>query len=87
MICQVWIIEIPVPPFPEGRSHFVQQLALSLVTDDMLPQALASGRQLPPQLLLVSSLASDPKTTVQPHEPFSDSVDRFSFPLLHTVVC
>lgn len=87
MIRQVWIIEKPVSPFPEGRSHFVQQPALGLVTEDMLPQAPASVRQLLPQSLFVSSLASDPKATMQPHEPVSDSRDRFSFPLLHTVVC
>lgn len=86
MIRQVGIIEKPVSPFPEGCSHFVQQPALSLVTEYMLPQALASGRHLLPQLLLVPSLASDPEATVQPHEPFSHRLDRLSFPLLHTVV-
>lgn len=32
-------------------------------------------------------LASDPKATVQPHEPFSHWSHGFPLPLLHTVVC
>lgn len=64
MVLQVWIINIPVPPFPKGSCHFIQKLALCFVTENMLPQALSSGRILLPQLLLVSCLASDPKATM-----------------------
>ena len=56
MVLQVWIINIPVPPFPKRGCHFIQKLALCFVTEHMLPQALSSGRQLLPQFFLVSSL-------------------------------
>lgn len=56
VVLQVWIINIPVPPFPKRGCHFIQKLALCFVTEYMLPQALSSGGILLPQLLLVSSL-------------------------------
>lgn len=115
VVLHVWVINIPVPPFPKGGCHFIQKPALCFVTEYMLPQALSSGSVLLPQFLLVSSLfapenkksawkhscfkgvkdsktvkglylTSDPKATMQPHEPICHSFYSLPLPLLHTVV-
>lgn len=59
MILLVWIINIPIPPFPKRGCHFIQKSALGFVTEDMLPQTLAAGRLLLPQFLFVSSLRTN----------------------------
>lgn len=82
VILLVRIINIPVPPLPIRGGHFIQKFALGFVTEDKFSQALSSGRELFPQFLLVSSLASDPKATVQPHEPVSYRFYSLSLPLL-----
>lgn len=56
MILMVWIINIPIPPFPKRGCHFIQKFALGFVTEDVLPQTLTTGRFLLPQFLFVSGL-------------------------------
>lgn len=56
VVLQVWIIDVPVSPFPKWGCHFIQKLALCFATEYDLSEALSSGRFLLPELLLVSSL-------------------------------
>lgn len=65
VVGQVWIVQIPVSPFPKRRGHFIQQSALGFVTENMLPQTSPPGRQLLPQFLLVSSLCSANKCYIR----------------------
>lgn len=84
VVFQVWIIKKPVPPFPKRGRHFIQKLGLCFAAEHMLPQALSSGSILLPQFLLVASLASDPKATMQPHEPVRHRFNSLPLALLQT---
>jgi hypothetical protein len=48
MVFKVGIIKVPVSSLPEWTGHFIQHLALRLVTEHMLPQSVPSGRHLLP---------------------------------------
>lgn len=81
VILLIGVIGEPVSPPPKGRGHFIQEFALGPVTEDMLPQPLLSGWLLLPQLLLVPSLFSYPKTTVQPQKPLDHRLHRLPLSL------
>lgn len=59
VVLLVGVIKVPVPPFPEGSGHFIQELTLCPRAQHKLPQTLPLGSWLLPQLLLITRLSGE----------------------------
>lgn len=67
MVLLVGIINVPVPPFPEGSGHFIQEFTLCPRAQHKLPQTLLPGSRLLPQFLLITRLSGENTHTQNTH--------------------